>query len=1063
MSEVASDEPAAPSAPPSSSRACRRRLARLRLPGLLLAGGLTCVLAGLWLARERIADAVIADQLRKAGLPGTYRIDRIAPGRQVLSHVVIGDPRHPDLVIDRVEVEIGARFGLPGIDRVTLVHPRLYGRWDGSAISFGALDKVLFGPPGATPFRLPDFDLTVLDGRGRIVGDHGAVGLAFAGRGGLRGGFSGALAALAPSLDFAGCRVKGASLVGTVSVAAERPAFSGPLRLDELACAEGSLAGGSVQIDARGDAALDGGEARLGLVAGPLTGAGMQAAGLNGAVDATWRKQVLAARYDGIVRGLVHPQLSAATVSVAGQMRARAGLARFDTDGSLDARGLRPGAALNRQLAGYAETTADTLLAPLLRQMRQRLDEEARGSRLRADYVVRRSVQGTSLTLPQGRLTGGSGATLLALSRLHYASGPGAPRLAGNFATAGRGLPEISGRLEQGAGGRTRVRMSMADYRAGDARLAVPELVVDQTRSGALVFTGRALASGRLPGGQATNLAVPLDGARSAAGVMTLWRACTTIAFDRLALANLELDRRSVLVCPPHGGAIVRSDAIGTRIAAGAPSLDLSGRLGATPVRIASGPMGFGMPGVLYAKALDIALGPPASASRFRLAELKAAVGRDIAGTFAGTDLSLAAVPLDLGNGAGQWRYADGRLVVSDATFRLTDRAQVARFQPLAGEGATLTLQNNRVVMNALLREPQSRHDIVRVAIEHDLASARGHADLAVDGIVFDKALQPDMLTRELLGVVANTRGTVRGSGRIDWTGERVTSSGRFATDSLDFAAALGPVRGVAGEVRFTDLIGLVTPPGQRLTIASINPGIEVLDGVMTYQLKPGAVVAIEGGSWPLLGGTLQLRPVDMRFGVAESRRFVLDIAGLDAAKFLTQMDLPNISATGRFDGTVPLVFDENGGRVDNGLLTSRPPGGNVSYVGALTYKDLSPVANFAFDALKSLDYRKMTIAMDGDLAGEIVTRVRFDGVKQGAGAKRNFLTQRFAKLPLQFNVNLRAPFYALIGSFKSLYDPAYIKDPRTIGLLDAKGKPVARPQAPAGAGIQPPVSEKKP
>ena len=549
--------------------------------------------------------------------------------------------------------------------------------------------------------------------------------------------------------------------------------------------------------------------------------------------------------------------------------------------------------------------------------------------------------------------------------------------------------------------------------------------------------------------------------------MLTLWRTCTHLAFDRLALASLELDHRALLVCPAKGEAIVRSDAAGTRIAAGTPALDLTGRLGGTPVRIASGPIGIGAPGVLYAKALDITLGPPASASRFRLAELKAEVGREIAGSFAGTDLSLYAVPLDLLNGAGQWRYADGRLVVTDAAFRLEDRAQVDRFQPLVAEGATLSVQNNRITMNGLLREPQSRHDVVKVAIEHDLASARGHADLTVGGIVFDQALQPDMLTRDLLGVVANTRGTVRGTGRIDWTGERVTSSGRFATDSLDFAAALGPVKGVAGEIRFTDLLGLVTPPGQRLTIASINPGIEVFDGVMSYQLRPGAVVGIEGGSWPLLGGTLTLHPVEMRFGVAETRRFVLDISGLDAAKFLTQMDLPNISATGRFDGTVPLVFDENGGRVDGGMLTSRAPGGNLSYVGALTYKDLSPVANFAFDALKSLDYRTMTIAMDGDLAGEIVTRVRFDGVKQGVGAKRNFLTQRFARLPLQFNVNLRAPFYALIGSFKSLYDPAYIRDPRTIGLIDAKGRPVVRPaitqQTPTRPGIQPPVSEKTP
>ncbi|MFX6994823.1 hypothetical protein ABTH99_18390, partial [Acinetobacter baumannii] len=77
---------------------------------------------------------------------------------------------------------------------------------------------------------------------------------------------------------------------------------------------------------------------------------------------------------------------------------------------------------------------------------------------------------------------------------------------------------------------------------------------------------------------------------------------------------------------------------------------DLTGRLGGTPVRIASGPLGIAAPGMLYARALDITLGPAASASRFRLAELKATVGRESAGSFAGTDPSLAAVPLDLLN-----------------------------------------------------------------------------------------------------------------------------------------------------------------------------------------------------------------------------------------------------------------------------------------------------------------------------------------------------------------------------------------------------------------------------
>ena len=127
-------------------------------------------------------------------------------------------------------------------------------------------------------------------------------------------------------------------------------------------------------------------------------------------------------------------------------------------------------------------------------------------------------------------------------------------------------------------------------------------------------------------------------------------------------------------------------------------------------------------------------------------------------------------------------------------------------------------------------------------------------------------------------------------------------------------------------------------------------------------------------------------------------------------------------------------------------------------------------MANFAFDALKSLDYRAMTIAMDGAIAGELVTRVRFTGVRQGEGASRNFLTDRIGRLPIQFNVNLRAPFFQLITSFKSLYDPAYVRDPRDLGLIGADGTPIAQPSgAPSPVPsssppqVQPPASETVP
>jgi hypothetical protein len=1072
MSEASDDgSPAAALEQQEADPVAGERRARwLRAAGV--AGGVVVLgLGAVWLTRERIADDIIAGQLRARGLAGTYRIESIGPREQVLRDVVIGDPRAPDLTIERAVIALEPRLGLPAIGRVTLVRPRLYGTWNDGAVSFGSLDKVLFGGKAERP-GLPDIDLAVTDGRARLLGNHGPIGLKLDGAGRLSGGFAGTLAAVAPALALGGCRAETATLYGRIGVTEGRPRVEGPLRAARLDCPERAARLGNVAValDATLDKSLDGAGAKLGIGAGSSSFGAGRASGLNATIDATWRGGALTARYDAIARGFALPQVRAATLALKGTLRGRDGLGRAEAEGDLDAGGVRLGDAALGGLVAAERQGEGSLVAPLLRQLREALEREGRASRFTAGFLLRRANGQTSLVLPQGRLTGGSGATLLALSRMHYAAGSGTPRLAGNFSTGGPGLPRIEARMEQGARGATLVRLAMAEYRAGPARLALPQLTIAQTADGALAFTGTALANGPLPDGRAENLVLPVAGTWSAAGALNLWPECTTVRFDALAYANLTLDGRALRLCPGPGGAIVLSDGRGTRIALGAPSLDLAGRLGETPVRIASGPIGYASPGGLYARAVEVALGPEGNATRFRLADLKAMVGREIAGTFAGTDVRIAAVPMDIVDAGGTWRYAAGVLAVSGATFRLEDRAQVDRFEPLRAT-ADLRLQNNLLSANALLREPESGREVARVVLAHDLATANGRATLDVPGIAFDEKLRPDMLTHQLLGVIANARGTVKGRGEIAWDGEHVRSSGKFGTDSLDFAAAFGPATGAAGTIEFTDLVNFVSKPHQSLRIASMNPGILVTDGEVLFQLKSGGILAVEGGTWPLLGGRLYLRPVQLNLGVAETRRYQLDIEGLDAARFIAQMDLPNLSATGRFDGTLPLVFDENGGRIEGGLLTSRPgeggrPGGNVAYVGALTYKDLSPVANFAFDALKSLDYRQMRIAMDGALEGDIVTRVRFDGVKQGAGARRNFITRRFANLPLQFNVNLRAPFYQLITSFKGLYDPAYIKDPRTLGLLDPRGRRIPRTgraaAEPPPSPIQSPDSENK-
>ena len=126
-------------------------------------------------------------------------------------------------------------------------------------------------------------------------------------------------------------------------------------------------------------------------------------------------------------------------------------------------------------------------------------------------------------------------------------------------------------------------------------------------------------------------------------------------------------------------------------------------------------------------------------------------------------------------------------------------------------------------------------------------------------------------------------------------------------------------------------------------------------------------------------------------------------------------------------------------------------------------------MANYAFKMLRSVDYRAMTIGLEGDLAGEIVTKVSFGGISQGKGAERNLITRQLSQLPIRFDINVRAQFYQLLGSLRSLYDPSMVRDPRDLGLVDAHGRPMhhhgtatvgaAIPAASTGGAIQPRAS----
>lgn len=575
----------------------------------------------------------------------------------------------------------------------------------------------------------------------------------------------------------------------------------------------------------------------------------------------------------------------------------------------------------------------------------------------------------------------------------------GAMTIDGRLALSGGGLPEAVVNLA-GHGGTVHMR----PWQVPGGRLLLEQVRFD--RGG---LRGRLLIDGPLgDDGRIEGLALPLDMRRTAEGRMVLNPGCSPLSFRALSLAGIEAGPTRLTLCAPASG-------LGEGVVVEAPAL--AGTLGDESLRIGAASLRFDARRQAFVLAsLAVRLGD----SRLDVARIDGGVA---GGHFAGASGKLEAVPLLISEGNGTWTLEKGALRLG-GRIAVDDANSDARFYRLNGEDVVLTVKDGAIAVTGTLRSPISPQTVTHVRIDHDLGQGSGRALLDVPGLRFAPDLQPENLTRLTLGVVANVNGAVKGQGRIYWDRNGVRSDGDFSADSIDLAAAFGPVSRLSGKIHFSDLLEMVTPPGQEVRLGEVNPGVAVIDGVVRYQLLPGQVVRIESGRWPFSGGQLLLDPTTLDFGRPSERPLTFRIEGMDSALFVEQFDFRNISVSGVFDGVLPMVFDAQGGRIENGRLVVRKGGGTVAYVGPLSNEDLGRFAGMAFDALKSIRYDNLAIEMNGSLDGELVSRVLFNGVNKAPVGEKRELVKRFTNLPFRFNITITAPFRSLLNSAQAINDP---------------------------------------
>ena len=1011
----------------------RRWRVTLAILALLLVAGLLAV----WTMRVRLASGYVDGELARRGVQASYEVRRIGFGTQVLENLVIGDPRRPDAVARRVEIQVVIGLTGPRVGRISVRGARMVGRLRDGRLSFGEIDRLL-PPPSGLPFRLPDQWIDVADTAIAIDTPAGQAALGIEGRGNLADGFRGRLALVSDRLSVGECTIARPRANVAVSVADLRPRFRGPLAIAAVNCDDGlAIERARFALDAtlapaldawRGEtvvraARVEAGPQRLAGIQGRLTFAG-DARNTEGTVD-----------------------VAAAVAAVDAFASGRTGFAgryALTSSGELaltgDARveGLKLTRAMAASLTAGLRAAQGTPIGPIGAALAGALD---------------RAVLGGGEASAGVRLVQGDGFGALRLERLHYradsglavrtAGGEGLTyywpsgglRLDGDFALAGGGFPEARLRLRQARAGASLEGVArIGAMQAGGARLALGEIEFTAAPDGRTRFETVAELDGPVGAGRVTGLMLPLRG-RFGRGGLAIGETCVNAAFRGFEIEGLRIGPSRLPLCPtgpallwqPPGGAL--------QAGAELRAPRFAGRLGGSPIALAADRFRVGLDG-FTAATVAVRLGPAATANRLDLASLDGRfTSAGAAGTFAGASGKLAAVPLVMSEGGGTWQVAAGDVLV-EGRLQVADEQAPSRFHPLVTDDFRLTLANNRIHATGGLNHPQSGTRVAQATIDHHLGTGAGDAVLDVAGLAFGPDFQPDALTPLTVGVVALVDGSVAGQGRIAWNGQGVRSSGTFATTGMNLAAPFGPVEGLTTTIRFTDLLGLVSAPGQTAQIGLVRSGVDVFDGNVAYQLLPNYNVRVESGRWPFAGGELFLEPTTLDFSQPSTKYLTFRVVGMDAAIFIQHMEFSNIAATGTFDGVIPMQFDIAGGRIIGGRMVARAPGGTLSYIGELTDEDLGAYGILAFNALKSLRYSRFDLNLDGALDGEFLTTIELDGIARdptmttlpsGGGlpamvAGRVF--SQLARIPFEFNIRIQGQFRALMATARSFDDP---------------------------------------
>ena len=719
-------------------------------------------------------------------------------------------------------------------------------------------------------------------------------------------------------------------------------------------------------------------------------------------------------------------------------------------------------------------------IGPTFARARNALDAAADNFALSAPIIIGQDAEGVRLSLVAPAEARAATGARLRLSPLRR-DAPGlvlqwpGPRMHGSVALelSGGGAPTASLLLDTVSSSADAPfeadgTLSIGNWNADGASIAANELgvsisVLPSSGGGRVDLRGPARVTGPLGEGEVRNLVASLDLAVSWGDGwrVTQERGCLPVTLGGLDAAGLSFAGGAFSLCP-LGGALIAADRADNLTGGfSIQRLALNGRMAgdaAQPVELGAG----NVIGRFSGRSDNITLAVVADAPVLTIqmteeralalrmqritANARIADSWSIEGGFDAGTLADPTLPGSVSAITGTWSAApvDGEAIirVNAAEALLTANRPASEderplFNPLRLVNVDAILRDGVIEANgAILLEAQERQ-LANFTARHVMEDGAGAAQITANALTFGPNLQPYDITERTRGLVEGVTGSIDVVGDVTWTGEGIGSLGRVRMNNISLATATIPIiENVNGEVVFDDLFALTTPPGQVLSVGLLNPGVAVTNGRIRFQLMTEQRVAIEQAEFDFASGILSMQPTTITLG-SEETRFELALRDVDASSLLATLNVPDLQATGRLEGSFPLVLTRRSAFVEGGVVRAQGEGGTISYTGRAG-ENATGVSRIAFDALRSFRYDSLSLTLDGDLNGDVVSSIEFSGQNTGRPVDLGPIAPvpglgnvQVRGVPFEFNVRVTAPFRRLAQTAATITDPGSLLNQR--------------------------------